>query len=364
MPRTGSTTFQHVLSHLRPELSAAGILYPDLTPRSMHHEPHISHQHFGETLDGRRPRRERAELLGNLSGMLANCDSDIVLLSYEDFIQQQPRFRVPELLNAFFAKHGFTAEALVAAKPQSEHLNSIYSHRAQMMRERRDFACFARGYRCTARFEYDALIQPWIAAFQGRVRAVPVRDRRSDAPLIIRLLTELELDGRVAPLLRRRELSRVENRSPGPVAVEISRRLHAMRLHARLRVPPRNAMRFVERLARERGYDRERYNGVDARLRAEMDDRYRAENDRFARGVWGQSWDDIIAPEPAREVNDLAAGHIDPEIESAIAEIIIRAAQQFEVTARHSPFDHPINLAVETFENLQRRFGISRWRVV
>src|ERR1700742_4938469 len=84
MPRTGSTTFQHVLAHARHRLEKAGILYPDLTPRSPSATPHISHQHFGETLDGRRPRHERRELLRRLSGALARRDCDVVVVSYED----------------------------------------------------------------------------------------------------------------------------------------------------------------------------------------------------------------------------------------------------------------------------------------
>ena len=364
MPRTGSTTFQHILARVRSELGAMGILYPDLTPNSVRRDPHLSHQHFGETLDGRRPRREREELLQSLSSTLARCESDVVLLSYEDFIQQQPRFRIPEVLNTFFAGHGFAAEALVAVKPQSEHLNSIYSHRAQMIRERQDFAHFGHGYSRSARFEYDMLIQPWISAFSGRVRAVPVRDRRSDAPLVARLLAEIDLDRRVAPLLRPADLRRIENRSPGPVAVEISRRLRAMRTHAQLRVPPRDMMRFVQRLTRERGFDRGKFNGVSPELRADMEAQYRAVNERFAQAIWGQSWSDIVSPEPVGEVNELAAGRIDPETEAAMADILEHAARLFSVTPRHSLLDHPINLLVESVDALQQRLGISQWRVV
>jgi hypothetical protein len=40
------------------------------------------------------------------------------------------------LPRALFAHHGFAMEALVAVRPQSEHLNSIYSHRMQLMRIR------------------------------------------------------------------------------------------------------------------------------------------------------------------------------------------------------------------------------------
>src|ERR1700761_5298515 len=135
MPRTGSPTFEHILAHARDGLEQAGILYPDLTPASARAAPQISHQHFGETLDGRRPRREREMLLERLSGMLTGSDCDIVVLSYEDWIQQLPRFRIPQLLTGFFAKHGFAAEVIAVVKPQSENLNSMYTLRTQLIRE-------------------------------------------------------------------------------------------------------------------------------------------------------------------------------------------------------------------------------------
>jgi hypothetical protein len=364
MPRTGSTTFQHVLAHSRSELNKAGILYPDLTPKSARGERHLSHQHFGETLDGRRPRREREELLQSLSDALARSGCNVVLLSYEDFVQQLPRFQIPELLNEFFARRGFQTEAIVVAKPQSEHLNSIYTHRIQMMRERQDFAHFADGYLQSARFQYDRLIAPWSTAFSNRIRAVPVRDRRFRAPLLVRLLAELRLYRRVAPALRRQDMRRIENRSPGPVAVEVSRRLRAMRTHARLRVPPREMIRVVERLAWRRGYDRQKFNGVGPELRAELDTRYRDINERFARSIWKQSWDDIVAPEPAQPVNELLTGRIDPKIEADIVEILHQASRQFAIEPCHSVFDDPLNLVAESFEALQRRLGITQWRVV
>jgi hypothetical protein len=365
MPRTGSTTFQHVLAHSRQALEKAGILYPDLTPRSALYQPHISHQHLGETLDGRRSLYEREELLDVLSQKLVRSDCDVVLLSYEDLIQQQPRFRVPALLETFFARQGFTAEALVVVKPQSEHLNSIYTHRTQMMRERQAFAHFARGYIGSARFAYGRLIEPWVLAFSGRVRAVPVRDRRFPAaPLVVRMLTELRLHRRAASAITWKDMQRVENRSPGPVAVEVSRRLRAMRTHARLSVPPRDMMRVVQRLATRLGYDRQKFNGVWPELRSDLDKRYHETNERFARSIWTLGWNDIVVPEPSCPVNELIAGQIDAGTEVAIAEIMREAARQFAVTPRPSAFDAPLNLLTENLEALQRRLGISRWRVV
>jgi len=363
MPRTGSTTFQHILERSRPELIAAGILYPDLTPNSVGADKQLSHQHFGQTLDGRRPRHEREELLRSLSTALTQSNCDTVLISYEDFIQQRPRFRIPEFLGNFFAERGYRAEALVTVKPQSENLNSMYTLRTQMIRERRDFAHFARSHMESARFEYDRLIEPWSAAFSGRVRAVPVWDRRLRAPFLMRLLAELRLYRRVAPTLQPKDLRRVENRSPGPVAVEISRRLRAMRTHTRLD-SPRDMMRVVQRLAYQRGYDREKFNGAGPELCAEMDARYRDVNERFARMVWKKGWDEIVAPEPSRPVNELIAGRIDQKTEADIVDILRQASEQFAVEPCHSVFNDPLNLVTEGIEALQRRLRLSRWRVV
>jgi hypothetical protein len=365
MPRTGSTSFQHMMFHARDALKHQGILYPDLTPRSAPPQTYLSHQLFAQTLDGRRPRRERDELLSRLSEELARTECDAVLLSYEDFLHQQRRFGVPHLLRSLFERHGFTAEALVVVKPQGEHLNSMYTLRTLLMRERLGFAHFAR---CTAdsrQMAYDRLIEPWLDALSGRVRAVPVRDRRfTKAPLMQRMLSAVGLYRRVEPAIAQEDTHRIENRSPGPVAVEVSRRLRTMRTHARLKVPARDMMRVVQRLAWDRGYDRRKFNGVDPALRAEMDQRHSAGNQRFAQMVWHKNWNDVVAPEPPRPVNELMPGLIDPNIEADIAAIIYEASRQFAVTARPSAFDEPLNRMDELIEDIERRLGLSRWRVL
>jgi len=363
-PRTGSTTLQSVLVRWRRQLKDEGILYPDLTPASARDTPHFSHQHLGETFDGRRPRRERDELLQALSAELKGWDGDVVLISYEDFIQQQPRFHVPAQLSEFFAAHGFAAEAIAVVKPQSELLNSIYTHRTQMISERRDFAGFAPSLIRSGRFQYGQLIQPWIAAFSGRVTAIPVRGRLSDAPILTRFLEALELDKRVGPVLRRGDLVRVENRSPGPLSVEISRRLRAMRVHRRLSVLPRNMMRFVERLARDGGYDSERFQGVGPDLRVRMAADFRETNDRFARAVWGKSWEEVVASEGDSPVNELAVCGVSPDAEAAIQDMLKQSAAQFGVPLRHSPFNGPINRLIESADAAQRFLGYSQWRVL
>lgn len=364
MPRTASTTVQHILARLRPELAEAGILYPDLTPGSAAHEPHISHQHFGEALDGRRPRREAEELLQRLSAELDRTDADVVLLSYEDFIQQKKAPQISRLLRSAFDRHGFRMEAVVVAKPQSELLNSIYSHRMQLMREKRAFADFATLFERSGRFAYCELIEPWLAACEGRVRAIPLRDRRSPAPIVDRFMAELGLSDRVAPLLGADDLARVENRSPGPVAVEVSRRLRSMRVHARVRVRPREMMRFVERAALERGFDGVPFKGVGPELRARMNALFAETNGRFATALWGQPWSAVVAPEPGHPVNEIAGRPVEPAIERHVDAILRDACRQFDVMPVRPWRSGPVELLLDGGEALQRALRISRWRVI
>jgi len=269
-------------------------------------------------------------------------------------IQQNRRCRTPEILSALFARHGFAMESLVVVKPQSEYLNSIYTHRIQFMRDSRDFAHFARAYERSGRFAYDRLIRPWIASCEGRVRAVPVRDQRSTAPLVLRLLSELKFEASVAPLLQPGDLQRIENRSPGPVAVEVSRRLRTELMQLRLRVNQREMTQFVEQTVIERGLDSVSFRGVNEDIRARMDARYLAANDRFARAIWARPWAEVVAPEATRDVNELAIRAIDPATELVIEEILQQACQQFKVAPSRSKINRPINLLVDGIELLRQ----------
>ena len=363
MPRTGSSTIQHILAHKRMELARAGILYPDLTPASAAHEPHLNHQPFGEALDGRRPRRELKELLRKLSGELERTDADVVLLSYEGFSQQRRAARIASLLRALFDRHGFAMEVAVAVKPQSEYLNSMYSLRLQLMRERKAFGEFARRFQHSGRLAYDALLDPWSRACDGRVRAVPLLDLRSAAPLVERFGTELGLWDRVAPLLAPSDHVRVENRSLGPVAAEVSRRLRLIRAHARISVRPREVTRYVEAAARQRGVDTVAFRGVGPDLRAGLERRYADTNERFAGAIWKRPWAEMVAPEPAQPVNEIAGRPADPETEHLIVGMRRDASRQFGITPTRPVLAVPTDLVIDGLEGLGRALRVPGWRV-
>lgn len=331
-PRTGTTSLQHILTRLRPALGGAGILYPDLTPASAA-APHLSHQHLGEALDGRRPPRERAELLGLLAAGLRDTPCDVVLLSYEGLCGVPPALGAARTLAALFAAHGFAMETLVTVKPQSEYLNSLYTWRTQFLREGRTFPAFAAAWMDAARLDLFRLAAPWREASGGRLHVVPVRDRKSGRPLAERTLAEAGLLDRAAPLLTAADAGLAENRSPGPAAVEVLRRLHQGNARWLLGARAREASRHVEAAARI--LDTAAFRGVTPALHAQAAARWQASNDALALQAWGGSWTDRVAEPPPPPVNEVAAQPPDPALEAQLAAILHGTCARFGIRLRH-----------------------------
>lgn len=332
-PRTGTTTLQHILTRLRPALAGAGVLYPSLIPPSAT-VPHLSHQYLVEALDGRRPRRDRAALLADLAAQARATPCDAVLLSYEGLCQAPPALRVPQALAALFADAGFAMEAVMTVKPQAEYLNSLYTWRTQFLREGRTFPAFARAWMGSPRLDLARMAAPWQAACAGRFRLVPVRDRGDARPLVERTLAEVGLLDRIGPLLTGADTALAENRSPGPVAVEVLRRLHAGGTRRLLGTRAREASRFVEAAARARGLDREGFRGVSPALHAQAVARWAAGNDALAAQAWGVPWRSRVADDAPPRVNEVAALPHDGAAEDAVAALLHEACGAFGVTPR------------------------------
>lgn len=304
LPRTGTTSFQRVMSGLRADLLACGILYPQLTPRSAG-QPHLSHQYLGEALDGRRPRADRAELVDLLAHQLATTDADTVLLSYEGFCLAPAWLRVPQRLASLLARHGFAMDVLATIKPQAELVNSAYTWRTQFLREARPFtACFKADIDAM-QLDLNRVLRAWRATCDGRIMVVPTRDARSERPLVERILEEAGLLPRMAGMLGPQERTLMENRSPGPVAVEVARQLRQGGAHLSLGRSARDVVRFVEQEATARGANAIPFMGLDTAARAIAHAKWRNANDRFARTVWCEAWSARVVEQSTAASNDI-----------------------------------------------------------
>lgn len=364
MPRTGSTSLQEVLAGLRPGLEGAGILYPAFTAPGADPSASVNHQYLGEVLDARRPRSERAPALARFSKILAATRADTVILSYEDFSVQRPGFGVPETLRAVLAREGFALDVLMTVKAPFEFLNSAYAHRAQLAHEADSFRDYTRRYWTSGRLNYPALIAPWARAAGGRIAAVPLRDARSDAPLVRRMIAAMGLSDRIEPLMGPDADRYATNRSSGPLAVEASRRLRRMRAHLQVAGHPRQIGHVVDAAAWSRGLDAETFRGDAPEMRARIAERYAGTCERFARDLWGQSWEAVARPATERPPNEWANRPIPPETERQIERLV-------QETVAHFGFRAPPawrRLPVEAWEGasgrLTRMLGReSRWRI-
>jgi hypothetical protein len=252
-------------------------------------------------------------------------------LSYEGLCLIPPAFGTARLLGEVFARHGMAMEIVFTVKPQAEYLNSTYTWRMQFLREARLFPAFLRAHLGGREFDYARLVAPWSAAASGRLRVIPVRDATSAQPLVARILDRFALGDRLAAVIGGDDFALVENRSPGPLAVEICRRLRAGGAALALGPDARSATRFVEQAARETCCDSEPFTGHDDTLRAHVDARWGDANERFAARVWGTGWADRVAPAPPRAPNEIGRQPPSPQTEAAIDDILRRTCAAFGI---------------------------------
>lgn len=317
LPRTGTTSLQHVLADARPGLAAAGILYPALTPRA-EATPHLSHQYLGEALDGRRPPAQRHELLQDLAAQLRASPASTVILSYEGLCRRRFWRRSPApVLRDLFAAEGFTMETVLTVKPQTEYLNSLYTLRTQWLLEARPFADYAQRAMHTEGLDYAALLRPWHSARNGRVHLVPLRDRASDQPLAQRFFQQLGLWPDVAAPLAGAALDRRDNRSPGPLAVEAARRLRARGWRG-----PRDAARTRTRTLEQAADETVSFQGVTPDIAARINAAFAETNDQLAHAIWGVPWATRLDPNTPRPVNDIAGQMYDPTTERELSRLL------------------------------------------
>lgn len=364
MPRTGSTSFQEVLAGLRPNLAEAGLLYPELAPPGAHPDLNVNHQPLGEVLDGRRPRGERAVVLGRLDEALRRTEADTLILSYEDFSVQRRRFGVPETLRGILARHGFALEVLMVVKPPFDFLNSAYAHRAQLIRETGSFRDYLAHHWRSGRIDYRALVAPWAEAADGRVTAVPLADRRSAEPLVGRIVAALGLGDRLGALMGTAAATYRTNRSSGPLAVEASRRLRALRVHRQVAGHPRRVGHALDQAAWARGLDPEPFRGDAPEYRARIDAHTFETCERFAQLAWGRCWDAVVAPGRDGPPNELANRAIPAEIEAQVAALVRETMHRFGCRAPTPLLGRPAAWIEDGAVGLARLAGIeSRWRV-
>ena len=323
VPRTGSTSLQFVWTRHRAALRDLGILYPDLTPAGA--SPHLSHQHLLEAMDARRPD----ELFAQLEDQL-RCDADTIILSQEILAHRNPQRAMLRRLRDLLKNAGCRSEALAVVKAPAESANSHYTINTLFLHGDRDFAGHLRLWSARKPLDLAARLLPWQAACDLGLLLLPLHTSPLE-PLIKRVWNAARILDRAGHLLAPEDLTRLENRSPGPVAIEACRRLAAAgfrRGHGDEQA--RHVTRLVEDVARARGADFEGFQGYDEALYASMEARWARSNERLANATWGEPWSTRMRAQPLRQPNELARTG-DPDGLRLVNEVLTEVCSRLDV---------------------------------
>jgi hypothetical protein len=262
---------------------------------------HLNHQHLRDAMDARRPD----ELFAQLEDQLRD-DADIIILSHESLAHRNPQGAMLRRLLDLLKNAGCSTEALAVVKAPAESANSHYTHRKQFLRDCKDFDGYRRQWIARKPLDLAARLLPWQAACNRGLLLLPLHASPLE-PLIKRVWSAAGILDRAGHLLDTEDLTRLENRSPGPVAIEACRRLAATGFSSSGgNEQARRITRLVEDAARARGADLEAFQGYDEAFYASMEARWAHSNERLANATWGEPWSTRMRAQPLRPLNELA----------------------------------------------------------
>ena len=296
-----------------------------------------------------------------LEEQLRATDADIAIVSYERLCLASPRLALPRVFKELLARAGFEMEVLVTVRQPEGLLNSQYGWRMQHLREGRPFGLFAHAWLGSRVLDLVGLFGPWCKAARA-FHAVPLHDASSRHPLVQRILEQTGLLPRLAFLAATNRIP-TENRSPGPVAVEVARRLRRGGAHRVLGPAARAATAFVEEQAAARGLDEAAFHGLDPSMLAMVQATWCRADDRFAQMAWGQSWSARVAGEARRPMNEIARLPHDTAIEHHLEDILQAACERFQISrpfaSRGRRHDLPVLAKVERWARAWSRLALS-----
>lgn len=294
--KTGTTAIQKALGTNRAKLLAQGILYPEVPG----HEAKARGQHgLGVALGLSDSRIPGHFGLDDLIHHLETTRADRVVLSTETL--SVPRI-APERITGFLdmiRARGFAPTVVAFVRPQAPLINSSYVQQTQTFQKDEPIEAYvAHGLR-TAYYDMTARLAAWTDQPGVRFVAVPYTTDVQGPRIAEALLAaggveraRIEAAGMAA--------AETANASAGAIAVAAFRFL--TRRNPELSNHPRRARLQAAALAaaEARGWNRERFVGLDQADVDRLKAHFAASNEAFAARHWGRSWSDVFASEDAR----------------------------------------------------------------
>ena len=315
-PKAGSTSLQAQLIANREALSAQAI--ECVLPWGASIE---GLTRFGDALLGREAFGQRRRAMRELQRIAGESRADTLILSYENLQQAAPWRRLPRKLGAFARQSGFAFKVAAFIRPPHLAINSIYTQSVRALRTAETFEAFAERTLRERRFDLPRFYRQWTGLPGSSFHPMPFTQEELSPDLFTRFFAEFSVGA--DRLAGAAGLAQAHNPSPGPMTVELMRRLAAYGA-ARLAAPARYALRAAAlKRAGKAGWNETRFTGVTNEIRDALDRQLAASNQTFAENHWQRAWQDIfktdydvdfasneVALAPSRDAND--------ELESAI----------------------------------------------
>lgn len=258
-----------------------------------------------------------------LTDLLARSKAKNLIIFADDFGSTRHDICFPDMMSDLFARFDFTMDVALVVRPQVEQLETAYLERTYEIAESRTFQNFVRRYGFSERYDHIALLSTWRRAAKNRIVVAPYRDCGSHDPIMDRLVQALDLKDQAIHLLSPRHGCHETAQSSGPMAVEASRRLHALGLHRRISGHPRRIGQIINDLARARELDTQKFSGNARDTFATIEAYHGKANEWLAATYWGSSWDTSVARAPRKRPNELADQFVESDAEEAIERIVL-----------------------------------------
>jgi hypothetical protein len=294
--KTASTTIQNTLLANVALLAGNGLYIPEM----QNAKRGGMHQRLAGELNHGRPGNSAEQIANELRS--ASCPGRI-LLSSEGFSSRIHEPTARDAIAGFFGELGYRICLIAFIRPQITLVNSLYTEYAKKLIHHLTFDGFFEEFLSNPLSDFNLRFGPAIEDARFDTRFIPFNSATIEAGPSQTLLNSIGVEPGV---VRACQISPARNSSPG--AKTIAALLH---VGNRLREagPEHGKRRLVDfaaalrRLAAARSWNDANFNGLSPLHVKRLQQRFADSNERFARRVWGRSWDNLFGEDERRAAN-------------------------------------------------------------
>jgi len=291
-PKTGTSALQSFFYAHRARLEECGVLYP--------READLIGSQHSLAFDVGPTAREAPNGLTfeKLGRQVRGTDAEVIVISSEQWVVHADQRDAANRVERFAKEHDLEVDVLAFIRPQHAYINSFYGELTKRFHERRRFEAYAREAIGRPMLDYSEHLREWDRGSHMRLVPVPFTSDRLRPSLEAAFFDAAQITELAGELLE--HAGRRVNTSPGPLTVEVCRRVSA-HLHQRHRAETDNRARIrlsrsVLRLAEQKmSWERGSFNGLDDELRDSLEAEVAESNRAFADRYWESDWYEVFA---------------------------------------------------------------------